>query len=88
MQVVTAPWTSGIGAPTVTPMVVPTSEPGSSAHAVCSPLVEAAEVVEVAPFGRFVVLDADDPAEELEQEASARLTISVRAAAPRSARGR
>jgi hypothetical protein len=69
-------------------MVVPTSEPDSSAHAVCSPLVEVAEVVEVvevAPVDSVVVLDPDDPAVELEQEASARLTISVRTRAARSA---
>jgi hypothetical protein len=65
-------------------MVVPTSEPESSAHAVCSPLVEAAEVVEVAPVDPVVVLDPEDPAGELEQEARATLTISVRTRAPRS----
>ena len=69
-------------------MVAPTSEPDSSVDAVCSPLVEAVEVVEEAAVGPLVVLDAEDPAEELEQEARARLTVSVTAAATRRARGR
>jgi hypothetical protein len=69
-------------------MVAPTSEADSSAQAVWATFTDVVDVVAWVPVDRVVVLDTDDPAGELEHEASETLITRVRKRTPRTVHGR